>query len=526
MKSIAFNPIYLNQNMGHGNARRIALEHCRNELVALMDADDISKPNRFAIQISNFIENPNLSVCGGQITEFIDSPTNIIDKREVPAEHDDIKEFMKHRCPMNQVSVMFKKKDVQKCGGYKDWYCNEDYYLWIRMLLHGFVFENTKETLVNVRIGNDMASRRGGFKYFKSEAKLQSYMLSQKIITPFQWIYNVGIRFGGEVILNNHLRQMVLPLLRSKADLEKTNTEITKIDKGKDIVMDENSTPPFSVAMCVYGKDNPEWFDTALYSVINQTVQPNEIVLVVDGPIPESLQKVIDKYANICPGGVVTKILLTHFISFRVIYFKENRGLGKGLEKAVEMCRNEIIARMDSDDIAESNRFEMQIRYLINHPETDIIGGQIAEFIDSTDNIVGKRIVPLTDSGCKEYMKKRCPFNHMTVMFKRSSVMASGNYREWFWNEDYYLWIRMALNNCNFANLPETLVKVRVGEDMYSRRGGINYFVSEEKIQRLMLNNKVTTFSRYIVNTGERFILQVLMPNKVRAWVFKTFARN
>lgn len=225
-------------------------------------------------------------------------------------------------------------------------------------------------------------------------------------------------------------------------------------------------------------------------------------------------------------GGAVAKVLITHFISFRVVYFKENQGLGKGLEKAVEICQNEIIARMDSDDIAESNRFEMQIRHLINHPETDIVGGQIAEFIDSTDNIVGKRIVPLTDSECKEYMKKRCPFNHMTVMFKRSSVMASGNYREWFWNEDYYLWIRMALNNCNFANLPETLVKVRVGEDMYSRRGGINYFVSEEKIQRLMLNNKVTTFSRYIVNTGERFILQVLMPNKVRAWVFKTFARN
>lgn len=526
MKSIAFNPIYLNKNMGHGNARRIALEHCRNELVALMDADDISKPNRFAIQISNFLRNPKLSVCGGQITEFIDSPTNIIDKREVPAEHDDIKEFMKHRCPMNQMSVMFKKKDVQKCGGYKDWYCNEDYYLWIRMLLHDCVFENTKETIVNVRVGNDMVSRRGGFKYFKSEAKLQSYMLSQKIITPFQWIYNVGLRFGGEVILNNHLRQMAFSLLRSKAELEKTNTEITEIDKGKDIVMDENSTPPFSVAMCVYGKDNPEWFDTALYSVINQTVQPNEIVLVVDGPIPESLQKVIDKYANICSGGVVTKILLTHFISFRVIYFKENRGLGKGLEKAVEMCRNEIIARMDSDDIAESNRFEMQIRYLINHPETDIVGGQIAEFIDSTDNIVGKRIVPLTDSECKEYMKKRCPFNHMTVMFKRSSVMAVGNYREWFWNEDYYLWIRLALADKKFANLPEILVHVRTGSDMYQRRGGVKYFTSERYIQKLMHEQGLIGFPRYVINVSERLVLEVLMPNWLRGIVFRTFARK
>ena len=104
MSVISFNTIHLEQNMGHGNARRVSLEHSRNGLVALMDSDDISLRNRFAIQISHFIKNPKLSICGGQINEFIYSPSNIIDKRKVPTLHNDIKQYMKHRCPMNQVS--------------------------------------------------------------------------------------------------------------------------------------------------------------------------------------------------------------------------------------------------------------------------------------------------------------------------------------------------------------------------------------------------------------------------------------
>lgn len=310
MSVISFNTIYLEQNRGHGNARRVSLEHSRNELVALMDSDDISLRDRFAIQISHFIKNSALSICGGQITEFVDTPSNIIDKREVPTVHEDIKDYMKRRCPMNQVSVMFKKEDVQKSGGYKDWYCNEDYYLWIRMMLRGSVFENTQETLVNVRVGNDMATRRGGLKYFRSEAKLQSYMLKNGIIGPFRWLFNVGIRFGGEVLLNDRMREKAFCMFRSAAaplSAQKSSDATGFADLEESHVKKINY-PPFSVAMCVYGKDNPEWFDEALRSVIDQTVQPDEIVLVVDGPIPNSIQNVIDKYSKICSGMSSEKV--------------------------------------------------------------------------------------------------------------------------------------------------------------------------------------------------------------------------
>ena len=123
-------------------------------------------------------------------------------------------------------------------------------------------------------------------------------------------------------------------------------------------------------------------------------------------------------------------------------------------------------------------------------------------------------------------MKKRCPFNHVTVMFKKSDILEVGNYQEWFWNEDYYLWIRLAISNKKFANISDILVKVRVGKEMYKRRGGRKYFKSEKDIQKLMYKNGLISYSRYLINVAERLVLQVLMPNRVRGWIFKKLARN
>lgn len=126
----------------------------------------------------------------------------------------------------------------------------------------------------------------------------------------------------------------------------------------------------------------------------------------------------------------------------------------------------------------------------------------------------------------REYMKVRCAMNHVSVMYKKSAVQAVGGYLDWFWNEDYYLWIRMQLNNAIFANTGTVLVNVRVGEEMYQRRGGIKYFQSEAKLQKFMLDNNIINKPRYLINISERLVLQVLMPNKLRGWIFRTFARK
>lgn len=277
--------------------------------------------------------------------------------------------------------------------------------------------------------------------------------------------------------------------------------------------MDENIK--FSVSMCVYGGDNAQYFDEALVSIVNQTLKPAELILVVDGPIPHSIESVIDKYRN----------TLTD-IAFEVFYLEKNVGHGEARRICFEKCTYELIALMDADDLAVPQRFEKQIKYLCLHPELSIVGGNINEFISTPDNCVGKRIVPETDAEIKEYMKKRCPMNQMTVMFKKKDVAAVGGYMDWFCDEDYYLWIRLALGGYKFGNIAENLVNVRVGEDMYQRRGGIKYFKSEAKLQKLMLDSKIISFPRYLINVSERLVLQVFMPNKLRGFLFQKLARS
>lgn len=270
----------------------------------------------------------------------------------------------------------------------------------------------------------------------------------------------------------------------------------------------------FSVAMSVYKNDNPEHFDLALQSITAmQTVKPDEIVLIVDGPVPSELMAAVDRYEKECPG-------------FRAIRLAENGGLGNALRLAVENCSNELIARMDSDDISVSTRFAQQLELFEKNPQLDICGGDITDFIGESDNVIGKRVVPCGDAEIKEYMKTRCAMNHVSVMFKRSAVLSAGGYIDWFWNEDYYLWIRMQLANCCFANTGTVLVNVRSGADMYQRRGGDKYFKSEKGLQDYMLHHGMIGRGTYTVNVLKRWIVQKALPNSVRGWVFRTFARE
>ncbi|MBR5694164.1 MAG: glycosyltransferase [Fibrobacter sp.] len=274
------------------------------------------------------------------------------------------------------------------------------------------------------------------------------------------------------------------------------------------------SLPKYSVLMSIYVKEKPEYFREALESMINQTVKPDEILIVEDGPLTESLYAVLDEYKAKYPQ-------ILHSIRN-----EKNLGLGLALNAGLKECRNELVARMDTDDISVPNRCEKQLEAFVEKPNLDIVGGNITEFIDSIDNKVGVRVVPQTNLEIREYLKKRCPLNHVTVMFKKSSIQKVGGYVDWFWNEDYYLWIRMYLADMIFANVPETLVNVRVGKEMYQRRGGKKYFLSEYGLQKLMLKKKIISFFTFIDNVIKRFFVQLLLPNKVRGWIFKKFARR
>ena len=279
----------------------------------------------------------------------------------------------------------------------------------------------------------------------------------------------------------------------------------------------------FSVLMLVYGGDRPEHFDAALRSITAQTLPPAEIVLVVDGPVPEGTEEVLRKYEE---------ELASSSIAFRIIRSEKNLGCGGAKRLGFGECSYPLIAMMDADDLSVPDRFEKQIRYFSEHPEVSVAGGFITEFVsaeDPTDISVraGSRTVPETDAEIREYIRKRCPMNHVTVMLKKDETAAAGGYMDdYYQNEDYHLWIRMALAGCRFGNIPCNLVNVRVGQEMYRRRGGWKYFRSEAGLQKLMLSNGMISFPRYLVNVGERLVLQVLLPDRVRGWVFRKFARE
>ena len=269
----------------------------------------------------------------------------------------------------------------------------------------------------------------------------------------------------------------------------------------------------FSVCMSVYHGDNASFFKEAINSLYAQTRQPDEIVLVVDGPVGEEINLVIASFES------------SHD-SFKVIRLAKNSGHAIARQTGLDAAQHEYIAIMDSDDIAVSDRFEKQMAYIEAHPEVDALGGQIDEFIGEPSNVVGSRLVPLTDNEIKGYLKSRCPMNLVTVMLKKAAVQEAGGYIDWYCEEDYYLWVRMTEQGMIFANLPDNLVNVRVGDEMYQRRGGMRYFKSEAKLQRYMLSHGIISIPKYCYNVAIRLAVQVLMPNSVRGWVFKTFARK
>ena len=261
-----------------------------------------------------------------------------------------------------------------------------------------------------------------------------------------------------------------------------------------------------SVVMSVYKNDIAENFKLAVDSILNQSYLPSEIILIVDGPIPEDVNQIV---ANFEKNSI-----------FKIIRFENNCGLGKVLEYGCNQAKYPIIARMDSDDISEPFRFEKQINYLKNNQDCDVLGSFGNKFLNSKKKYFNK--LPITDTEIKKYIKKRCPFNHMTIMMKKSVLMKCGNYKDWYLAEDYYLWIRMCLGGVKFYNYPEALVNIRVDYRTLLRRHGMKYFKSIAGLFKLMYHHKMIGIFSYYKNIVTRFIYHVLIPIKIKQLFHKS----
>jgi len=224
----------------------------------------------------------------------------------------------------------------------------------------------------------------------------------------------------------------------------------------------------FSVLMSIYYKEIPLYLKECLDSVIDQTVRPSEIVIVKDGPLTLELDNLLNAYTIRSPE------------LFKIVELPENVGLGKALSIGILNCSHDLIARMDSDDVARRDRFQRQLFEFEKDRNLDIVGSQIIEFEGTIDKVLAKRVLPISNDQIWIYARRRNPFNHVTVMYKKESVINAGNYIQTFGAgfEDYLLWIKMFSSGCNGKNIDDYLVYVRTDVAMFTRRGGIKYLVN------------------------------------------------
>ena len=270
----------------------------------------------------------------------------------------------------------------------------------------------------------------------------------------------------------------------------------------------------FSVLMSVYYKENPSWFKTALDSVINQTLQPNEIVLIEDGKLTDELYKVIEEYKN------------QYSNLFKIIPLEKNSGLGEALRIGVLNCSNELIARMDTDDIAKNDRFKKQIQFFQEHPNVDLVGSWISEFENEPDKIISYRQLPIEHQEIYKFGQFRCPVNHMTVMYRKDTVLKAGNYQTFKNIEDYYLWGRMLKQGAVFANIPECLVNVRAGNSMLKRRANLTYFFNSEfPLHTELYRMGFINLKQYLRNISSKFLLRAI-PQWAMAIIYRKFLRK
>ena len=269
----------------------------------------------------------------------------------------------------------------------------------------------------------------------------------------------------------------------------------------------------YSVLMSVYYRENSEYLKQAIESIQAQTFPTDDFVLVCDGPLNQELDSVIKKNQQ-----EMKNIL-------NVVRLKKNAGLGNALNKGIQQCKNELVARMDSDDISYPDRCEKQLMVFNTYPEISVCSGIGEEFATNPKVVESRRVPPETQEEIREFAKVRNPFNHPCVMYKKPDVEAVGSYKDFYLLEDYYLWVRMIMAGYQGYNLQEPLLHMRAGTDMYMRRGGLKYAKTQEKLFRFMKNNGFISKGQYIKNCvirGE----SSLAPNWLRKFVFEKVLRK
>ncbi len=270
----------------------------------------------------------------------------------------------------------------------------------------------------------------------------------------------------------------------------------------------------YTVLMSVYYKEKPEYLSLSIESMLNQTVKPDEFIIVKDGPLTTELDEVINNFVTAYPK------------TFNIIVNETNLGLGPALAKGIENSKNELIARMDSDDYVVSTRCERQLEKFREDPKLEMVGSYEAEFVDDIDNVISIHRVPSENDEIERFMHRRCSVLHPTVMYKKSAVLKSGNYQSVLLYEDYDLFARMVLEyHIKSYNIPEPLYYIRTSEDFFKRRGGIKYAKTVLKFKWGQYRKGYMSLMDFCISgLGQAFVC--VLPNSLRKIFYMKFLRK
>lgn len=270
--------------------------------------------------------------------------------------------------------------------------------------------------------------------------------------------------------------------------------------------------PPYSVLMAVYALADPAFFDEALNSMVTQTLPPDEIVVVCDGPLTDELEGILARYDREKPG------------LFSVLHLPEHKGVGVCCNIGLEACRNDIVVRMDSDDISEPDRCELELAEYAADPSLDIVSGYILEF-EQDKNIGYLRKVPTDPEETLRYARRRMPFSNVTIAYRRSKVLECGGYKDLSRAEDYDLTCRMLMAGAKFKTLPEILVRVRVDTDAFARRKSWGHIKPLIGVRWGLYRMGFTGLWDFIVMAGSHMVT-LLMPESLIRWLYEKKLRT
>lgn len=264
---------------------------------------------------------------------------------------------------------------------------------------------------------------------------------------------------------------------------------------------------PFSVLLSLYKKENPKYLKEALDSIFCQTVRSDDVVLVEDGLLPDNLEVVVRDYER-------------QYHELHVVRFEQNRGLGVALNEGMRYCKHDIIARGDTDDINHPDRFERELKILLEHPEYDLISAWIDEFVDNPKQIHSQRRLPEKPEDIYKYGKHRCPVNHPVAMYRKKAVEKVGGYQTDLFPEDYYLWMKMLKAGYKFYNIQDSLLSFRYNPETIKKRGGWRYAVDEAKTQWKAYHQlHYLSIADFCFNVSIRFTTRIF-PNKLRQFIY------